>query len=445
MFLNLKIMIFCLLLFYSFPTIQASAAEKIYQISYGSGSLFHQLVRNKTSQVYKKAGLQAEFTPMPLNRSLISADEGLVDGDAGRVPSIEESYSNLRRVNVKLMDLKGAVYTSHPDITKYHDQLLKSTRIGYVLGVRWAEKLLAGIETTTANTYASLFKMLAEGRIDIAFATETSANAALEKMEKENIKQLHPFIFTAPIYHYVHKKNANIIPKLAAAASELNQPTALRFYAGIKSPSFEILQARLSEACLRIGHVCHVKNVGSAERALVLANEEGDGDIWRIAKIKEVSPEQTSNLMVIPESILNADFYAYSNKQTSDLKDWNSLTGLRNGFRVGAKVLEKNVPGERTLLPETEPLLQMLADKRLDTVIEIEDLADYAIQKLQLKNIYKSKRPLLSVPGHSLLHIKHGDLLQKLANSLAEMKADGSFDRIKIETMEKLLAARHKQ
>ena len=116
-----QICICLLLLFFLYIVPQpASAGDRTYRISYSSGTLFHELVRDRTRAVYEKAGLKVEFIAMPHKRSLTSANEGSVDGDVGRVPSVLERYPNLRQVNVKLMDLNGAVYTANDDICSFN-------------------------------------------------------------------------------------------------------------------------------------------------------------------------------------------------------------------------------------------------------------------------------------------------------------------------------------
>ena len=206
-------------------TFPATPVVKTYVLSYSPGTLFHQLVKNRTRDVYRRAGLKAEFKPVPHNRSLVSANAGTVDGDVGRVPSIEETYPDLRRVNVKLMDLKGAVYTTHEDIRFYSEDLLEQYRVGCVLGVRWTKKKMEGITITTTKDYQTLFKMLLSDRIDIVLATEASADAVLSELGDKALKiyKLEPFVFSAPIYHYVNKKNESVISRLEKALAELVQ------------------------------------------------------------------------------------------------------------------------------------------------------------------------------------------------------------------------------
>lgn len=206
-----------------FVSFEAAAYDKGYVISYSPGTVFHDLVRDRIKVVYERAGIEAEFVALPHNRSLISANSGVVDGDAGRVPSVEEKYTNLRRVNVKLMDLNGAVYTARKDIKAYEENMLTDYRVGHVLGVQWAQKKMRGFEATTANSYKALFDMLVQKRIDLILGTEASAEAAVEELGERasDIRKLQPFVFSAPIYHYVHKKNEEIIPRLEKALTEL--------------------------------------------------------------------------------------------------------------------------------------------------------------------------------------------------------------------------------
>ncbi|MCG8636707.1 MAG: hypothetical protein MI863_22935 [Desulfobacterales bacterium] len=200
------------------------AADRTYILSYSPGTLFHQLVRDRIKKVYERAGLEVECIALPHNRSLVSANEGTVDGDVGRVPSVEEKYPNLLRVNVKLMDLNGAVYTARTDIGQYSADLLKTRKTAYVLGVRWPEKKMEGLKAVKVRDYHSLFEMLLQNRVDIALATEASARSTIEKLGQraERIHRLDPLVLTAPIYHYLNKKNAGIIPLLEKTLEEMN-------------------------------------------------------------------------------------------------------------------------------------------------------------------------------------------------------------------------------
>lgn len=223
--LKQNLIVFLLLLLIFLSTSLAIANEKVYVLSYSPDSIFHQLVRDRIKVVYERAGIQAKFIPLPHNRSLASANEGTVDGDVGRITSVEEKYPNLLKVNVKLMNVTGAVYTTNKDISLYHDYLLKEYRVGHVLGVSWTYNKMKGLKSTTAHDYKALFEMLIMDRVDIVLATGASADAVLNDLGEKasKVRKLQPFIFTSPIYHYVNKKNKVIIPRLEKALKELKE------------------------------------------------------------------------------------------------------------------------------------------------------------------------------------------------------------------------------
>lgn len=219
----------------------------------------------------------------------------------------------------------------------------------------------------------------------------------------------------------------------------LEEKQIYTFYAKGASPLNRIIEVTLQEAFDKIGKKIRFKLTGSSQRALIMANEMGDGDIMRVGHIKKVAPKITCNLVQIPESIMDVEFYVYTKNKSFPVKGWSSLSNLHNGIRSGAKILEKNVPGKRTILPDSERLFMMLEQGRIDTVIEHGVIADYLIQKLNIKNIKKLSPPLVSMPGYPLIHKKHKALIPAIAKSLSEMRAAGRFEKIKEEVYTELL------
>lgn len=205
------------------------AQKQTITVSYSSGTAFHALVRDRVKLVYERAGIPVEFVPLPHNRSLTSANAGTVAGDAGRVPSVEGKYPNLRRVEGKILDLSGAAYTLRQSpIQSYSDALLDDYRVGIVLGVQWAGKKIGNRMCTKVKDYASLFELLSVERVDLVLATKASAQTILAKMPEGDtlFRELEPVIFTAPIYHYVNYKYDYLIPALEQAIRELHEEAA---------------------------------------------------------------------------------------------------------------------------------------------------------------------------------------------------------------------------
>lgn len=201
----------------------------------------------------------------------------------------------------------------------------------------------------------------------------------------------------------------------------------LVFYTAAPRPLSKVLSLRVEEAFRRIGKKSRVKVVESAQRALVMANDFGDGDAMRVAGIKEIAPAVTENLLAVPESVIEINFSVYTKIKGITLTGWDSLQNYHNGFRLGAKILEKNMPEKRTILPNAKRLFLMLQQDRLDTVVEHQAIGDHLVQNLRLKEIEKISPPLVSLPGFIMINKKHKDIIPNLAEALQAMKADGTF------------------
>jgi polar amino acid transport system substrate-binding protein len=199
-------------------------AREPYRIGYAPGAQIHVESMRRLAVVYERAGLPVEFVPLPQKRSLYLAAEGSIDGDVGRISGLENHYPTMVRVDVKLMDFYGAAYVvKEAEIGQFCDELLDSKKVGALCGVVWAEKIMKGRCQEYVKTYEALFAMLLEGRIDIALSSRVSAVAVFSQDPRRyaRIERLEPLVFQTPFYHYLHMKNADIVPQLEKALREL--------------------------------------------------------------------------------------------------------------------------------------------------------------------------------------------------------------------------------
>ncbi|WP_461209967.1 substrate-binding periplasmic protein [Desulfocurvus sp. DL9XJH121] len=206
------------------PPSAAAEAQRVYTVSYDPGARIHVLVRDRLMAVYGRVGLNVSFLPMPHKRSLHCANAGQVDGEAGRVSNICKAYPDLRRVDVPVARMVGVAYVLRGSgIGGYADHLLDSARVGCVQGVLWTEKLLAGRPATLVKDYEGLFDLLLRGRVDMVLGSRYSSRSVLSRLEQGagDVRELRPVINDTYLYHYVHKKNAALIPLLERTLRQL--------------------------------------------------------------------------------------------------------------------------------------------------------------------------------------------------------------------------------
>lgn len=298
-------------------------------------------------------------------------------------------------------------------------------------------------EITGVDDPGQMMKLLVANRVDVALMNEHGFKRAL-KEGGMNPDEFITFInreIPAGIYFTKSflDKAPGFLEKFNSILGSCNPEgeKTFRFYSGMSSPLNEMLEGYLKEIFQQIGYTAELVRVGSSQRAMVLANEEGDGDAIRVFNIKDISPESTENLMQIPEPVSHVQFFVFSKIRSLKIKEWASLEGYRNGARVGVKILEKNLPKDSLFLPSAKRLFLMLDQDRLDNVIEWENIGRKIIMDLKLNGIEMISPPIVSIPGHIYIHKRHQALIPLLSRALNEMKRDGRYEKINKQILDR--------
>jgi len=182
------------------------------------------------------------------------------------------------------------------------------------------------------------------------------------------------------------------------------------------------------EAFKRIGITLKTVRL-PAERGLKSANKGiVDGEMSRI---KGLSKKYT-NLVIVPEKIMDWEFVAFSYKPINMRQGWSSLSDKLVGHLNGWKILENNIPASAEITKTTN-------DVELFTLLE-KRRVDYAVYELwagrSIINNNKMKDVKLCEPAFAVkemfiyLHKKHQTLTPKLAKALANMKKDGTYNKL---------------
>lgn len=167
-----------------------------------------------------------------------------------------------------------------------------------------------------------------------------------------------------------------------------------------------------------------------SERSLVAANRgEVDGEGLRVAGLSDQYP----NLVKVPERYVNISFVAFSRDATLSLEHgWESLKPYRIAFIQGWKMFEANAAGARIVhrVDKPEQLFRMLDEGRVDVVLYTRADGIALARSMGLTSIAPLSPSLRDVDLFLYLNDKHRSLVPRLAQSLREMKSDGTYNRI---------------
>lgn len=177
--------------------------------------------------------------------------------------------------------------------------------------------------------------------------------------------------------------------------------------------------------------------VGASARALQMSNSgEDDGEALRIGGLEK----KFTNLMPIPESIISNDFVAYSRKGMVPIRDWNGLKPHSVTYLLGWQIFKSNVKDAKnvTEVRGVDQLFSLLKLGRVDVSLYEKWQGLYQVRQLKME-VMVHDPPLASIPMFMYLHKKHQALVPKAAQALAEMKRDGTYQKIFDKTLKPLL------
>lgn len=176
-------------------------------------------------RAYQKIGIQVAIRQYPGLRGLLYSDGGVVDGEAFRIEGIEKEYSNLIRIKipVQIDDMYLYVKQGKEFTVKGWDSIPKSYYLGYVRGVKFIEYAVAkhDLRAETVSNYNQLFLKLELDRSDGVVAGIFLGKRYFERNQLTDIVRLSPPIHKSYLYHYLHKKHGDLVPRITSVLKKM--------------------------------------------------------------------------------------------------------------------------------------------------------------------------------------------------------------------------------
>lgn len=176
-------------------------------------------------EAYRRLGITMQLERMPAERSLLSANNGEVDGELFRRAGIEQNYPNLVRVPVPLMTYEIVAFAKsgapRPQLKDW--QSLQSYKFSYVRGVKIIEQFTVGMQGQPVTTAVQAFAMLDRGRVDLVLANRNSGLAALQALGLGGVEVVEPPLASFSVFHFVHRKHERLVPGLTGVLQQLER------------------------------------------------------------------------------------------------------------------------------------------------------------------------------------------------------------------------------
>lgn len=186
--------------------------------------MFDDVAEKIVGEAYRSIGIEITTSAMPGERALMIADHAKTDGDINRVAGIEKNYPNLMMVPVAVMNFDAVVIVKKVKFKVDGWESLRPYVIGIRRGTKFAESGTKGMHVESVTQYRELFKMLDKGRIDLVVLARPSVKGVFKQMQSEGdgkvldgMTVLEPPVAHFKTYHFLHKKHAELVPKMTNA------------------------------------------------------------------------------------------------------------------------------------------------------------------------------------------------------------------------------------
>jgi len=208
----------CLVLYFlSLPAVLAG--KSVVTVSTNNTPLDRQVLQAVSEEAFGRIGIDFRLTSLPSERSLRSANEGIVDGEGLRVSGLSGAYPNLVQVPEPYVRVSFVAFSRDPSIRLDGWESLKQYRVAFINGWKMFEMNATNARTVTkVDGPEQLFWMLDAGRVDLILYTKADglALAAQMKLESE-VFAISPALKEVDMYLYLNKRHQPLVPQVAAA------------------------------------------------------------------------------------------------------------------------------------------------------------------------------------------------------------------------------------
>jgi polar amino acid transport system substrate-binding protein len=222
------------------------------------------------------------------------------------------------------------------------------------------------------------------------------------------------------------------------AVAGVSQGETLRLNSGVGAPYFQpdkkgFIDLLVPEVFRRIGVTAEGIQYAASERAMLNANDGvDDGVVLRIRGLEKIYP----NLVRIDEKIIDNEFVAYATKVQFATTSFDTLKDYQVGYINGWKIFEAGMPPgtPTTKVQGAEQLFSLLEHDRADIVLFERWQGNHLLRTRGIK-AHMLQPPLATTEMFMYLHKKHAHLAEPAARALRAMKADGTYQRIVVQSL----------
>ncbi len=175
-------------------------------------------------ELFGRLGMDFKIQILPAERALQNADVGIDDGEISRVAGLESIYLNLVRTTESVFQYQMVVFSRERDFPVSGPESLMPYGLGIVTGWKILERTTKQHPSRTmVDSVDQLFRMLDQGRVEIALIDRLVGVEALNRLGVKGVRVLSPPFLVGDWFLYLHKKHQTLIPIIDAELRKMKQ------------------------------------------------------------------------------------------------------------------------------------------------------------------------------------------------------------------------------
>ena len=196
-------------------------------------------VRKIYGEAFRRLGVRLEVTAFPTQRLSVLTDHAGVDGDVARVYGYAAAHADLVRVEEPVMEVVLALFTTDSSrvLKRLEDLPASGLRGIYLRGVAICENTLRPLLTpdrlTDTTEESQGLSMMLAGRADFYCTSDLSMQTLLRRAEFKEVRTLRKLLVlndALAFYPYLHRKHAELAPRLAAVLKQMKAEGLIERY-----------------------------------------------------------------------------------------------------------------------------------------------------------------------------------------------------------------------
>lgn len=211
------------------PTATSSENYTINVAQSVAAGIAQEKVSDVLIELYRRVGITPNFVVLPSERGLRLVDSGEVDAEAARVLTIGLQYSHMLKVPTPMMTMHVSYYCLKQAVcATFSEKTIFAIPKGSDVLIQFCDT--HRLNCLRINNDESGFKSLNAGVADVFLAPDWIARVVMcNSVQRQFFYRKEPRL-SQSVYHYVHKKHENLIPRLDAAMQGIvNEGVVARF------------------------------------------------------------------------------------------------------------------------------------------------------------------------------------------------------------------------